>query len=301
MSESLSTVPEYRVAPTRPMYWSIRREVWENRSIYIAPLIVAAVFLFGFLISTIGLPQRVRAAETLASPAKRMALVMPYSMAASMILLTGFIVGMFYCLDALNSERRDRSILFWKSMPVSDRQTVLSKVAIPVLVLPLLTFSIALVTQFIMLLLSTAVLIVNGVNPVTLWRHVPLLSMMVVMFYGLTVHVLWYAPIHGWLLLISAWAKRAMFLWAVLPFLAAFALERIVFGTSRGVAFLKYRFLGGMTEAFAVEVPAKAPITRFSEIDPLRFLGAPGLWLGLIFAAACLVAIVRLRRNREPI
>jgi len=301
MSDAMNAVPEYRVAPTRPMYWSILREVWENRSVYMAPLIVATVFLFGFLISTFRLPGKIRAMETLPSAGKSAALVMPYSMAASMVLLTWFIVGMFYCLDALNGERRDRSILFWKSMPVSDRQTVLSKAAIPALVLPILTFIVALVTQFIMLILSTAVLVMNGINPVTLWANVPLLSMTAVMFYGLTVHVLWYAPIYGWLLLVSAWAKRTTFLWAVLPFVTFFIVERIAFGTRNGVAMLRYRLLGAMTEAFSVKVPGNTVLTRLSQLDPLRFLSTSGLWIGLIFAAVCLVAAIRLRRNREPI
>jgi ABC-2 type transport system permease protein len=298
MSDSMSTVvPQDRSSATRPVYWSIRRELWENRSLYMAPLIVAAVFLFGFLVSVFRLPAKIRALEA----GKAATLVTPYSLGASMILLTGFIVGMFYCLDALNGERRDRSILFWKSMPVSDRQTVLSKAAVPWLVLPLLTIAIVLAMDLIMLLVSTLVLMVNGINPVTLWTNLPLPSMTAIMFYGVFAHVLWFAPIHGWFLLISAWAKRAMFLWAVLPFLAAFALERIVFGTSHGAAFLKYRFLGTMMEAFSVDMKSGGAITRFAQLTPLRFLSTSSLWLGMLFAAMCVIAAVRLRRNREPI
>ncbi len=64
----------------------------------------------------------------------------PYTFAAGCIMATAFIVGVFYCLDALHGERRDRSILFWKSLPVSDLTTVLSKASIPLVVLPLLSF-----------------------------------------------------------------------------------------------------------------------------------------------------------------
>ena len=131
---------------TRPLYWSVRRELWENRSIYVAPLAVAAVILFGFLISTIHLPDRMRA-RLLLDPAKqRAAIQMPYDAAAFLILLTAFIVGVFYCLDALHGERRDRSILFWKSLPVSDLTTVLSKAGVPLMVLPLLIFPIIVAT-----------------------------------------------------------------------------------------------------------------------------------------------------------
>ena len=125
---SSETVPESagvsdpgdRPATPQPFYWSVRRELWENRSIYVAPILVAIVVLFGFLVSTIGLPER-RREVLLLDPAKaRAAIEAPYDMAAIMLILTAFIVGVFYCLDALYGERRDRSILFWKSLPVSD-------------------------------------------------------------------------------------------------------------------------------------------------------------------------------------
>ena len=122
---------------TRPMYWSVQRELWENRSVYIAPLLVVAVFLFGFVISTIGMPQRRPATLKLSAEKQRAAIGQPYDVAAIALTITSFIVGLFYCLDALHGERRDRSILFWKSMPVSDLTTVLSKASIPLVVLPL--------------------------------------------------------------------------------------------------------------------------------------------------------------------
>ena len=141
-----------RRSPTRPFYWSVRRELWENRSIYLAPLIVAGVVLFGFVISAFGLPRRRRDALLLDPAQQRAAIEKPYDVAAMMIMFTAFIVGVFYCLDALHGERRDRSILFWKSLPVSDLTTVLSKAIIPLVVLPLLTFAIIVATQLIMLL-----------------------------------------------------------------------------------------------------------------------------------------------------
>jgi ABC-2 type transport system permease protein len=287
-------------AETKPLCWSVRRELWENRSIYIAPLVVAGVFLFGFLLSTIFLPRRMEALSALDPAKQRSMVVMPYGIAASMIILTGFIVGVFYCLDALNGERRDRSILFWKSLPVSDRTTVLAKASIPLVVLPLLTFAVAFAVQWIMLLLSTIVLLGNGINPMTLWTRLPLLQMSLAMFYGLTAHVLWYTPIYAWLLLVSAWARRAAFLWAVLPFLVTLAVEKVVFGSSYFASLLRYRLGGAMEEAFAVN-PRKAAIIRLAELDPVRFLSSPGLWIGLLLAAAFLVAAVRLRRYREPI
>src|SRR5206468_5595092 len=82
----------------------------------------------------------------------RAAIEAPYDVAAMMLIFTAFIVGVFYCLDALHGERRDRSILFWKSLPVSDLTTLLSKVTIPLVALPLVTFAIVVATQLVMLL-----------------------------------------------------------------------------------------------------------------------------------------------------
>src|SRR6266478_6442377 len=146
--------------PTRPLYWSVWREVWENRSIYIVPLIVAAVQVFGFAITTIGLADRRRAVLLLDPAHQRAAIEQPYDLAAMMMIFIAFIVGVFYCLDALHGERRDRSILFWKSLPVSDLTTVLSKATIPLVVLPAISFAIVVCVQVIMLLMSSTVLLI---------------------------------------------------------------------------------------------------------------------------------------------
>src|SRR6059036_3342060 len=156
--------PGYNITATQPMYWSVRRELWENRSLYLAPLIVATFILFAFLISTIGMPQRRRAVLLLDPAQQRAAIVKPYDVAAMMLMLTALLVGVFYCLDALHGERRDRSILFWKSLPVSDLTTVLSKASIPLVVLPLISFAIIVATQLIMTLSSSTVLTANGLS-----------------------------------------------------------------------------------------------------------------------------------------
>src|SRR6266516_2310854 len=177
---------------TRPMYWSVRRELWENRSIYIAPLVVAAVILFGFLISMMTLPHRMRALMALNAAKQRVAVTMPYNMVACLVIITAFIVGVFYCLDALHGERRDRSILFWKSLPVSDLTTLLSKATIPLAVLPLITFAIIVVTQFVMLLWTSALLILPGMSPASTWTHFPLFQQSLILLHHLLiVHGLW--------------------------------------------------------------------------------------------------------------
>jgi ABC-2 type transport system permease protein len=283
----------------RRMYWSVRRELWESRSIYIAPLAVAAVFLFGFLISTIHLPAKMRAAL---DPMYRTELIrQPYDLAALLLMATYLIVAVFYCLDALHGERRDRSILFWKSLPVSDLTTVLSKASIPLVVLPLLTFAITVATQWIMLLLSSVVLLGNGLSAATLWRQLPLFQMWLMLLYHLlAVHALYYAPIYGWLLLVSGWARRAAFLWAALPLLAVGVVEKIAFNTSYFAAVLQSRLMGG---ADAVGYPGSGsmPMHALTLLALGRFLFSPGLWIGLAIGALFVAVAVRLRHYQGPI
>jgi ABC-2 type transport system permease protein len=288
----------------RPFYWSVRRELWENRSLYVAPLIVASVIVFGFIFTTVGLPERRRAVLLLSDPVQqRHAIEMPYDIAAMMIMFTSFIVGVFYCLDALYGERRDRSILFWKSLPVSDLTTVLSKITIPLVVLPLISFAIIVVTQLMIVLITSVVLLVNGVSPATTLTHTNLFQNLVILAYGLTALSLWHAPTYGWMLFVSSWVKRAAFLWAILPVIAIAFFERITFGTQYFSSMIKYRFMSWAAEAFAFRAgPKGTPVLdSLSQLTPGRYLSSPSLWLGLLFFAVCLFAAVRFRRYRGPI
>jgi len=295
------TVASTTNSPTRPLYWSVRRELWENRSIYIVPLIVAAVQVFGFAISTIGLADRRRAVLLLDPAHQRAAIEQPYDLAAMMMIFIVFIVGVFYCLDALHGERRDRSILFWKSLPVSDLITVLSKVTIPLVVLPLIAFAIVVCVQLVMVLETGVVLIFHGMSPGTTWAHVPMFQNWLVLLYGLVALALWHAPIYGWLLLVSGWARRATFLWAVLPLIAIQIFEKITFGTSYFGSFVKHRLMGFARDAFDFQGRDHPTISSLAQLTPARYLSSPALWIGLLFAVAFIAAAVRLRRYRGPI
>ena len=288
------------IPTSRRMYWLIRRELWENRSIYIAPLAAGALALAGFLISATHLPARMRLAMELGPMQQQELIEQPYTFAALLIMGTAFIVSLFYCLDALHGERRDRSILFWKSLPISDLATVLSKASVPLLILPVLTFAIIAATQAIMLLLSTAILLASGLGAAVLWSRLSFVQMSIMLLYHLLViHGLWYAPIYGWLLLVSAWAQRAAFLWASIPLLAIAIVEKIAFNTTRFGSMLVNRLGGGPEGApFDSAVMSMHPLLQ---LTPGRFLISPGLWIGLALMTACLAGAVRLRHTRESI
>jgi ABC-2 type transport system permease protein len=285
------------ISPAQTLYWSIRRELWENRSIYIAPLAVAALFLFGFVINMLALRHRIGESSVDAGQQHHV-LAMQYELAAALIMGTALIIGIFYTLDALYGERRDRSILFWKSLPVSDLTTVLSKLAIPIVILPLLSFAVTVATQFIMLLLSSAILAGSGVNIAALWREASFFYVSFALLYHLlTVHGLWYVPLYSWLLLVSAWAPRAPFIWAFLPPFVICGLEKIAFNTSYCLNMLLYRLIGpgdGMASH-------SGPDDFMAALIPNHFFSEPGLWTGLVVGAAFLFGAVQLRRRQGPI
>jgi ABC-2 type transport system permease protein len=291
-----AAVPAQVPAPRR-FWWLLRRELWESRSLYLAPLAVAGLALLGGVIASARLPERLDRARGLPQPDA--GITEPFMNVSLLLMASTFIVGVFYALDALQSERRDRSILFWKSLPVSDLATVLAKVSFPVLILPLLTVALAVVVHLCMLLVGSVSLLAHGQEVGLLWSRVELLEMEGMLLYHMVaLHGLWYAPFYGWLLLVSAWARRAPWLWALLPPLAIGICERIAFGTSTFGGAVLHRFSGARSGA---ELMANSSMMGpLAHLTPASFLVSPGLWLGLAVTAALLAAAVRLRRQRGP-
>jgi ABC-2 type transport system permease protein len=281
---------------TRPFYWSVRRELWEHPALYLAPAAAATVGLLGFLVSTLWL------ARSVAGPIpKNDSLMMPYVFTAFAVMMTSFLVAIFYCLSALHGERRDRSIQFWKSLPVSDLTTVLAKAAVPVAVLPVVVLAVIVGAQLIMLVVSTVVVLLSGVDPGRLWARVDLRLMWFMLPYGLVINALWLSPVYAWFLLISGWAKRMTFVWALAPWLGLALFERLAFNSTHVISYLGERLMGGFGEAFSVKGQGKAAVDKFSDIDPVHTFTSPHLWGGLAVAVLLMAATVRLRRSREPI
>ena len=287
------------LSPTRPFYWSVRRELWESRWVYLGPIVAGGVFLFGYLISLFGLPHRMAEIAALDPAQQHEAILAPYDIVAGLLMLTQMLVGTFYCLDAFQGERRDRSILFWKSLPVSDLTTVLAKASIPFVILPFATVAVIAAAQLVVLLLSTLVVLATGHSVAAMWTQVSWPQVTWLAFYHIvTVHTLLYAPFYGWLLLVSAWARRAAYVWAFFPLIAIGFLEKIVFSTTYFGNMLLNRLSGGME---SVAPANRMPIDPMTHLTPFRFLGSADLWIGLAITAAFLAAAVRLRRYRDPI
>ena len=298
MNTQASAIPQSAVsAPAaisaaRLFYWSVRRELWENRSIYLVPLGVGVLIVIATAINVLHTAPRLHTAP-LDPSQQHPAIEAPFIFASLLLMFSTMIVSVFYSVDALYGERRDRSVLFWKSMPVSDTATVLSKLVIPLLVLPLVTFAVTFVTQLLMLLLG-----VMRAGP-GLWSQLELFRMWWGEFFHLlALHGIWWAPFWGWFLLASAWSRRAPLLWATLPPLAIGFSEKIAFGTSHFAHWLNFRFVGGMDAP-----PQTYPMSTgmLMSQNPFEFFVNIHLWTGFAMCALFLVLAVRLRRRRGPV
>ncbi len=267
------------IGRTRRYACSVRRELWEHPSLWIAPLAAGVTAVVAVLVSR--LP-----AVAAAATASQLPTSLPFDFAIGIVMLAAYVAAIFYALDSLYGERRDRSILFWKSLPVSDLLTVLAKLGVALLAVPLIAALITLATLLVLLPLTQP--------------HPPLLRTTVLLLYHLvTVHTLWWAPLFGWLFLVSAWARRAPFVWAFLPIFVLSAVERFAFRTSYLSGILSARFLSASPEAIVAH--GKMPTDPMTRMTPLALLTSPGLWLGLGVTALFITLAVQLRRNRGPI
>jgi ABC-2 type transport system permease protein len=284
------------LSPVRPFYWSVRREIWENRSLYVAPLVVAAIVLFGYTIGSRFMAVDARTASALGDGPHDPHLWQPYAFACAAIVVTAMIAAAAYCLGALHGERRDRSILFWKSLPVSDLIAVTAKMSVPMVATPVIAFAISMALQALMLVIGTVALALHGLPSGPLWSAVLTRAFSPVLPWGVVALTLWYAPIWAWLLLVSGFARRVAFLWAVLPPMGVCLAEKIAFDTSRFASAIGYRLTGATGAAFS----GRLSNGDFAP-DPIGFLTTPGLWGGLIVAVVLLAATIWQRRNRGPL
>jgi ABC-2 type transport system permease protein len=224
------------------------------------------------------------------------------------------LVTAFYLLDCLYAERKDRSILFWKSLPVSDLSIVGSKLMTAALVIPLVTLVIFAAVAVCMYLITGVTMLFSGTGLFLSAGPLALAEVVLTHAYALTVQSLWYLPIFGWLLLVSAWSKRAVLLWAILPPVAVQAAESLVLGTAHFAGLLKERLIGVYPLAFAndshqqlhwqyegehADVDLEFSDGLLALVEPGMLLGSPGLWGGLIVAAVFFSAAVWVRRFRD--
>lgn len=298
----------------------IRRELIEHRSSWAVTSVFGALFVLAAVLAAVGLV-RVGGMDTgltlgeIAEDIDPAAFypglhVMLMSIAAILNVVMTFVV-FFYLLDALYAERKDRSILFWKSLPVSDLQVVGAKYLTGVAAIPLLTLAVFLVTAVLVLLIGAAGLGTGGADVGAMASTAPIAlgRVTVMLLYTLAFQALWFLPIHGWLLLVSAFAKRAVLGWALLPPVLLIVAERTLLGTRVFAEMLGHRVVGGYELAFSGErhavmmddgggVVASLP-TLGEFFTPGRLVAAPSLWAGIAIGLLFLAGAIWLRRWRD--
>ena len=282
----------------RHVIWSIRRELWENRWIWLAPSAIAAALMLGFIAYAFRLPGIIAALRSLDAARVHRGLTEPYDIVAGIMMGIGLLIALIYCVDALYGERRDRSILLWKSLPVSDLETVLAKLSIPVLVLPLICWALTVALHLLMLVTTTVVLAAHGDSASVVWAEARLLPNALGLLYHLVaLHGVGCAPIYGWLLLVSAWAPRAPLAWAILPPAAIGVIERFAFGTTRFAELLISPLSGGSNAASSPMTPGGGLMDELMRPSIEGFLLTPALWIGLTIAALFVFGATRVRRG----
>jgi len=300
----------------------LRRELWEHRMLWITPALIAAVLFltmqifaghahFGFAGRAVDGDMPPGAAFELFV----LATAVPFYLAAA-------IMAVIYLLDCLYADRRDRSILFWKSLPVADYTVVLSKLATGLLVIPLGAWIAATVTS-LALGLSVELrhaLGFGGGSTLPHWGGLPrweTLGWLRALAYSLYVTlaaILWYAPYAGYLLMVSAWARRSAYAWALIPPVVLTILEGLLFHSAHFVHLIQRRFDELMQLAFSrfgdsdmwLTLGPGAPTGAGGsnqglplQPDPMALLGSPALWSGLLVAALFVWAAIVLRRRGD--
>jgi ABC-2 type transport system permease protein len=302
----------------------IRREIWEHRALWIAPLVVAGVLLviaalggvnynddgnfwFGNADDLEHLPpeDRARVMENMSpTPKVREFIAATAMLSLTMVqLFTLGIVVFFYLLDTLLAERRDRSILFWKSLPISDGEVVTSKALTALVAAPLIAY----VVSAVMVLLCSGVIALRMIDlPFNLWSFSAWLNVEAVTFGFMFMIVLWYLPLAGYLLVVSVWVRKNAFLWAVLPPVGLLIIEKIITRTDFVADFLGSRLAG-----FAQKVD-KFDLRRLEHLKDgeggmvsasYRLMGQVfadyEIWVGVVAGLALCYLAVRIRRFRD--
>jgi len=314
----------------------IRREFWEHRSLWIAPLVWAGIIVvlsawLLFVVVPRHVPQGMMKAtnveqiqglnesdrqdlhEAIASAKEhdvpKNAISFSFLGIAQMISLFTCVVVFFYLIDCLFTERRDRSILFWKSLPLSDTQVVLSKLGIALIVVPIGVIVLAAATQLI--LFSLFWLRFHGTvfsDILTDWNITSWFRALVVELAILLCGVIWYAPIAAYFLLLSAWARKLVFLWAIVPLAALPVLEGVFFQSTNILEFIGRRFIG-FIQAMHLDESVFKMGTRssggpriddiLSKVDISGVLLSAEAWLGVAACAAMVYVTIRIRRYRD--
>jgi ABC-2 type transport system permease protein len=286
--------------------WLVRREFWENRAIWMIPAVIGGVMVLIALFGRIDLME---------IPSQ----VPSHAVGGGFLLAVGatfFVVlsiySTWYLLDCLYADRKDRSVLFWKSLPISDTTTVVSKLATALIVIPAVYLAAADLTT----LLMAFIISVRARSSIggALWHADLWLQLQALWVYVIVTSAIWYLPIAAYLLVVSAWAKRAVMLWSILPPIALLLAERWFLGSHVIAEQMGERLVGYPQFAFHDDPGCCTWVTTVVENDTLRtptniwgffnvggFVSSPETWIGVVVGVALVAVAIQLRTRRTEI
>ena len=295
----------------------VRRELWEHRSLYVVPAVLGLVLVMGAVtgqvtISGFGthVDMALLGATNNCANDRGAGLSLLLAAFSGLFVIAMWILTVFYSLDSLYAERKDKSILFWRSMPVTDAETVVSKLLTALVVIPIVTLAFIALTELFVLLVTSIWVGLRGADAWHLiWAAVPLVDNWSATLVVVLAVSLWLAPFVGWFVLVSAYTKRSPLLMAVLPIILLPMLERIIFGSnllseaiySRTSSIPIFKGYDGLElfDNHSLLEAAKDGISLVSLLDIGKFLSSPGLWVGLVVCGLFTTAAMYVRRFRD--
>jgi ABC-2 type transport system permease protein len=295
----------------------IRREIWEHRSIYVTPAAIAVIVTLGTLAMLLfaggfakELDVAIFGAQNLAGDTERKVVLTGFFIGTSWLFLFALaILTVFYSLDSLYAERKDKSILFWRSLPITDAETVLSKLLTALIVIPLVAVIAIIATHMVNLVITSIWVSAKGGDAGHLiWGSVPLLDNWASALLVTLASAIWMSPFIGWFLFVSAFTKRSPLLMAFMP-LVVIPLIELIF--VRSTVFFEAVFTRrGMMPLFKgmdmqeffdedrLRFNAEA-VSLLSYLDVGQFLRSPSMWAGVLVCGLLTTAAIYVRRYRD--
>ena len=295
----------------------IKREIWEHRSIWVTPAAIAVIVTLGVLAMLVfasgfaaELDMAIFGAQNLAGDSERKAALTAFFLSTSWVFIIALmILTVFYSLDSLYAERKDKSILFWRSLPVTDAETVISKLITAIFVLPVATILGIIGTHIVNLTIASIwVSMKGGDGGMLVWGSVSFLDNWLAAFIVILASGIWMSPFVGWFLLVSAYTKRSPLLMAFMPLILIGLLEGIILRThvfaenvlARGDGLPIFRTVDierfFETEEWRVGEGASSLLTH---LDIVQFLTSPSMWAGVAVCALLSTGAIYVRRFRD--
>ena len=295
----------------------LKREAWEHRSIYVTPLAIASIVTLGTLAMLMfaggfakELDIAIFGAQNIAGDAERQAALTGFFVGTSgVFLLAAMVLTIFYTLDSLYAERKDKSILFWRSMPVTDAEAVVSKLITAVVVIPLVTVATVIATHIVNLVVTSIWVSAKGADAGHLiWGSVPLLDNWFAALIVTLASAIWMSPFIGWFFFVSAFTKRSPLLMAFMPLVLIPIIEFIflrssffadaVFSRKGMIPLFRGMDMEGFFDEDSLHISEEA-VSLLAHLDVVRFLTSPSMWGGLIVCTLFVTAAIYVRRYRD--